>query len=124
MYNSAGFAIGCLIGLILVLRLSPDGLMGYILAFGVVIGVFGFIDHGRYMRKLRKQDMAKPNVPNLRDRVRKIFPNIPLDELTDDDLLSIRREIEMASMAASFGDPRGYADLEQDIRIMIAEKKR
>lgn len=55
MWGSLAFAGICLVGLLLICWIDPESFMGYILAFGVIIGVYGFFDHRKYMRELKSR---------------------------------------------------------------------
>jgi Kef-type K+ transport system membrane component KefB len=59
MYNALGLAVVCFIGLCIVSYLEIVDVVGYILAFGVIIGVYGFFDHRKYMRKLKEPIRTK-----------------------------------------------------------------
>lgn len=124
MHNALGVALACMVGVFLAAWLEPKGIFGYICAFGVIIGVMGFFDHRRSLKKLRASEKLQSSRPTLRDRLTVCFPDISLEGLTDEDLDSMASEIDVAIMGARFGDPRGFAELEQDIRLMIKEKKK
>jgi hypothetical protein len=59
MWNALGVAFVCFIGLGFSVWLRPQDFIGYIMAFGVVIGIRGFFDHRRYMKELQLKESTE-----------------------------------------------------------------
>lgn len=63
MWNALGVAIICFIAMIPAAIFSPDDPFGYILGFGFIVGIFGFFDHRKELKRLRTEASVSKGEP-------------------------------------------------------------